>query len=226
MEKIDKNKLLSPYEVISLYLFKKSCKNMIKGELDTYIPLEQDIDNWNYFVDSCNKDIGTNKERYIKRVIWGKDKKSQLEIERLNESGKFEEYINSEFLKNGIDLGFYYYKEQYKGENDFGIEIKNDKVLKNTGNIYIEYQERHTENDKWHDSGILKKDNSKYWLIGDIGEYYIIEKQKLLELYRNKEHEGLKEHKTSKGFIITIKKHKDIITATDIKDFVERLCDI
>ena len=221
MQKIDKNKLLTPYEIVNLYLFKKAYNYIERGDIDRFIPLEKDIDMWNYFVDNFNKDVTNNKDRYIKRIIWGEDKKTDVEIRRLTDSAKFEEYINEEFKKCGIDIGFYYYKEQYLGENKFGIEIKNDKVLKNTGNIYIEYQERHRLGEEWNNSGILKEDNSKYWLIGDIDYYLIILKETLVDIFNNKQYDDLKETPTSRGFVLNIKKHKDIILATKVKNFIE-----
>lgn len=194
---------------------------MKKGDIERLIPYEKDIDNFNTFIDKFKEDIDNNKDHYIKRIIWGNTKTNE-EIKRINDSGKFEEFIKEEFLKYGIDIGFYYGKEQYIGENKLGIEIKNDKIVKNTGNIYIEYQERHTQVDIWTNSGILKEDNSKYWLIGDFDNYYIISKETLVDIFKNKKYDRIVETPTSRGYVLKINKHKEIIIADNIEDFIRR----
>ena len=49
--------------------------------------------------------------------------------------------------------------------------------LQKTGNVYIEYQERMTNAGEWVDSGILKQDQTKYFLIGTVEEFFILPRE-------------------------------------------------
>ncbi len=101
-------------------------------------------------------------------------------------SHRFEVYIERVFSDLGIDIGLYYGKEeQYdQGETKLGIEIKRDIKSHETGNIYIEFYERLKVNGNWYPSGILKNDNTRYFLIGDIDKYWILRKSDLIEIYK------------------------------------------
>lgn len=107
-----------------------------------------------------------------------------------------------------FDIGFYDGKEQYQGESRAGIEIKNDKRYLETGNIYIEYQERMNPTDPFVDSGILKRDNTRYFNCGVPGNFYIFRKSTLLYLYeellRGKKKGDIRGggNLTSRGYII------------------------
>ncbi len=86
-----------------------------------------------------------------------------------------------------------------KGENEKGIEIKNDMMYKKTGNLYFEYAEKSKgENYLFVNSGILKKDNSKYFLIGDYDKFWIFRKKRLVEIYHEKKEE-VKNNSNSKS---------------------------
>ena len=81
-------------------------------------------------------------------------------------------------------MGLYYGKDEqyYKGESELGIEIKRDIKASETGNLYIEYEERLRNRGQWVKSGILKDDNTKYFIIGDIGQYWILSKEQLIQI--------------------------------------------
>lgn len=67
-----------------------------------------------------------------------------------------------------------------KGEGRNGIEIKNDRRMAETKNIYIETHEKKANADTWIKSGILRKDNTKYWFIGDKTIAWLFHKKQLL----------------------------------------------
>lgn len=152
---------------------------------------------------------------YEKPVIWSDRKKTKYYIEQLNTSHRFEVYIDFLFRQAGYDIGLFYGKnQQYKqGETEAGIEIKCDMKFQETGNVYIEYQERMTQNGEWVDSGILKKDETQYFLIGTVEKFYILPRTKLRNYYNRlvnykEKISGMrlveeKEHQTSKGFIMS-----------------------
>jgi hypothetical protein len=245
---IDVNEKLSVEHHVSLYLFELfNGKSNFKYEEDLIVT-EGLIHNFNKFVsnslqrerfikflrskeDKINKFIENfNKEpwKFAKPIIWNDREKSSYYIKNLTLSHRFEVYIEKILeQKYNIPLGLYYSKEdQYnQGENELGIEIKRDICSWETGNLYIEYEERLNPKGKWVPSGIFKKDNTHYFLIGDIGRYYIIRKKDLLELYEiitknhGKPYNGieLKEARrgTSLGFIIPLETADKISISLD-----------
>lgn len=152
---------------------------------------------------------------YEKPVIWADRKKTDYYLNQLETSHRFEVYIDYCFRQRGYDIGLYYGKKQQysQGETKAGIEIKCDRKLRETGNVYIEYQERMTREGVWVDSGILKPDETKYFLIGTEEEFYILPREALYGLYTRVVLQGEyipgvkkvreKTHGTSKGFIIS-----------------------
>lgn len=123
-----------------------------------------------------------------KVVLWSDRPKTPYYKEKLQSSLAFENHIEK-LVKDqyGLDLGPYLTPEgQYDdGENELGIEIKNDTLIKKYGNIYLEYAEKSQgSNFNYIDSGILKNDKSTYFLIGTPDEFYIFRKARLVEIYR------------------------------------------
>lgn len=171
---------------------------------------------------------------YEKPVIWNDRKKTSYYINQLNASHRFEVYVDYMFKQFGYDIGLFYGKnQQYKqGETKAGIEIKCDMKLRETGNVYIEYQERITKDGEWVDSGILKKDETRYFLIGTVEEFYILPKRKLQSYYNRLVKYGEvikgmrlveeKEHKTSKGFVMSRQRAKqDNLTVEEVINIVK-----
>ena len=83
-----------------------------------------------------------------------------------------------------------------------GAEIKRDGKFRETGNIYIETSEKsHPDKPEFTPSGILRKDNSWLYVIGDEKTIYIFS-TKYLQLLANRYQ--VKETPTSRGFIMPI----------------------
>lgn len=93
------------------------------------------------------------------------------------------------------------------GESMSGIEIKNDKRMSETGNLYIETEEHHYQSEKFVPSGVNRKDNTILWCIGDDKVAYIMVKKQLKFLCDNYERFGFKKAQThnSKGILIPLK---------------------
>lgn len=96
------------------------------------------------------------------------------------------------------------------GESQTGTEIKLDRNLASTGNLWIEVAEkaRPREGD-YARSGIYRDDNSWLYIIGNYEIVYIFEKKKLKDLCEARRdkfplHEN--RTKTSRGFLL----HKDL----------------
>ncbi|KAA6331509.1 hypothetical protein EZS27_019885 [termite gut metagenome] len=153
-----------------------------------------------------------NKKYQPKVSIWSDRNKTEYFKEKLQDAFIFENYIAELISKRyGLNLGQYLTLEgQYDlGENALGIEIKNDTLIKKYGNVYIEYQEK-SKASNWNyvNSGILKTDNCKYWLIGTPEQFYIFRKAILIDMF-NEEIENLKKGIASKREI----KFKQIATS-------------
>lgn len=129
-------------------------------------------------------------------------------MENMEKSLEYQDFIAIELLKK---LGWcinLMTSKRYQievGESICGVEIKNDRNMAKTGNLYIETAERHfTPN--FVPSGINRKDNTVFWVIGDYQTAYIFSKDQLKFMCNNYQKFGFKttETDTSKGVLIPI----------------------
>lgn len=176
--------------------------------------LEHNNECINYYLTRFNNEPW----EMVKPTIWREHLNSRGQIrnmyrvEKLTKSHRFEILIDSNFKDAGVDIGLYYGREQqYNGECELGLEIKRDIKSGETTNIYIEYAEKDNANQaQWVNSGILKNDNTRYFVIGDFNRYWIISKEVLLRYYnlllnsRYGKYEGCRfvEIGTSKGYLM------------------------
>lgn len=139
-------------------------------------------------------------------------------IENLKEASKFEGFV-AYLFKSVFDVTINFFKDerQLTAENDFNLEIKYDKKMRKTRNIYFEVAEKQKDARQFTKSGILKgadanyktnKEN-KYFLIGDEYEFFTFDTQTLIDLYlksKKKNIQGIRhfENATSKGMIVSI----------------------
>jgi hypothetical protein len=159
--------------------------------------------------------------KYVAKVsLWSDRHKTDYYKEKLQDSFLFENYIAGLLEQQyGLEIGQYLTPEgQYDlGENALGIEIKNDTLIAKYGNVYIEYQEKSkSSNSVFINSGILKNDNTIYFLIGTVDAFYIFKKQRLLEIFHEeveRSKKGLasergiqfKQIATSRGYVYPVK---------------------
>lgn len=138
--------------------------------------------------------------------------------DQLEDGLQFQDFVFDVLYEYGIPLISYSSKKYQveKGENKAGIEIKYDKQFIKTGNFWIElYEKSHPSKKKWIASGILRDDNTWLYLIGNYDVFYIFPK-KYLKLISNQFHILVNKRKTSKGFLLDIKR-ADTIAAKIIK---------
>ena len=130
--------------------------------------------------------------------------------ENYEQALEYQDLATDILCDNGYNVNCYCSKKwQYeKGESRNGIEIKNDKLVSQTGNLYIETHEKQKEATSWVKSGILREDNTKYWFIGDNKKAWFFRKTQLRALTNKKEFKR-KETPTSKGVLIPIKYLED-----------------
>lgn len=223
-------------DYLNLYCFKKVCnKPIYKDYKENFHPTIQDIKNYNAKVYEMQKLWNKDKSAIHKNIPIREPKKEVKEDNNfdfcMDIGHKFELWVEKECKKYGVDLGMYYDNRQFKGENELGLEIKHDSKLAETGNVYIEYLALNRDESKFINGGILKEDNSKYWLIGTEKEYYIFYKKDLLKLYE-KVMDGtyvhdwgykMAERRTSKGIIISRKKCQQLMITNDIGEFLVKV---
>jgi hypothetical protein len=118
--------------------------------------------------------------------------------EKLQEGLEYQDFVTKYF-----SLCCYSSKkwQNEQGENTLNMEIKYDKVLDKTGNVYIETHEKtNADNAKFVESGCLRT-NSWLYLIGNYTFAYVFSTKQLKNMYE-KHVFTEKEIGTSKGFLI------------------------
>lgn len=162
---------------------------------------------------------GFNLQFMPKVCLWSDRLKTNYYKEKLQMGFSFENYIADLIAtRYDIDLGQYLTPEgQYElGENALGIEIKNDTLISKYGNVYIEFQEKSkSSNEQFVNSGILKTDDCRYWLIGTCEKFYIFRKQRRVDIFNEEIYRAqhqmpsargikFKQISTSRGFVYPI----------------------
>ena len=99
--------------------------------------------------------------------------------EKFQQALEYQDFILRELKKRDDMPSFACYasqKYQYEyGEGPCGLEIKFDTKFKETGNIFIEVEEKtDTNNAEFVPSGIMRCDNSWLYLIGNYEEAFIL----------------------------------------------------
>lgn len=118
---------------------------------------------------------------------------------------QFQDYAMQLLYKAGMPICIYGSKKyQIKvGESIGRVEIKHDKVMKGTGNLFIEYAERHDPNKPFVYSGILRDDNTVFYMIGDYNRTFLLSKPLLISMIQKNNFEK-KITPTSKGYVIPV----------------------
>jgi hypothetical protein len=142
--------------------------------------------------------------------------------EKFKAGTEYQDYSQLELYKAGIPIGVLTSKKYQRkyGESIAGMEVKLDRKLEETGNLYFETHEKSDEkNLNFVESGILRNDNTWIYCIGNYKIMYLIPKRSLQRLYEqqhgrelDKRLECYVEHKipTSMGFTLSadwVEKH-------------------
>jgi hypothetical protein len=96
------------------------------------------------------------------------------------------------------------------GENSAGFEIKLDKKFRQTGNFWIECQERSNKHIPYSPAGIFAKDNAWLFIMGDYETIYIFSKKQLRVECEKRKH-IINNMDTSVGFLLPIKEAEHLI---------------
>lgn len=125
---------------------------------------------------------------------------------------EFEDFAMYQLYKMGIPISmFTSQKYQHIGESLAGVEIKFDGKMADTGNLYFETHEKTRADMKgWTQSGILRKDNTWLFCIGDYSKLYLIGKKQLVIIYERYCNGGngaktftIRSTETSRGFTLS-----------------------
>ena len=125
-----------------------------------------------------------------------------------NDGQEFQDFCSIHFAKRGIPVtNFSSRKYQIeKGENLQGYEFKFDKQFRKTGNLWIELAEKtNAQNSNYINSGIMRSDNTMFYIMGDYEGVYLMQKKILIII--SKSYNVIENNmKTSKGFLFPITK--------------------
>jgi hypothetical protein len=130
---------------------------------------------------------------------------------QLNDGLEFQDFCSVKFAERGIPITNFSSKkyQQNKGENLQGYEFKYDKQFRKTGNLWIELAEKtNPSNLTYINSGILRNDNTMFYIIGDYEGIYLMQKKILIVI--SKSYKILENNmKTSKGFLLPTDKARE-----------------
>lgn len=127
--------------------------------------------------------------------------------EMLEVGGEFQDFVIDLLLRElGLAISMYSSRryQATRGESAQGVEIKFDRKLHETGNLYIEVAEKtRPENPDWVPSGIYRNDNSWLYAIGDYTILYLFSKKWLQRLHASGKYDVITiDRGTSRGFLL------------------------
>ena len=126
---------------------------------------------------------------------------------KLAQGQSFQQYVTQWFAEQGVVFQDYTTKQEQleKGENTLGMEIKRDGRFRETGNLYIETEEKSSSvlNLHWAPSGIFRDDQSWLFCIGDESTFWIFAKKDLQRWSQCGRYEK-KQIVTSRGFVMPV----------------------
>lgn len=123
--------------------------------------------------------------------------------EKLKQGLEYQDFVMEHLYKEGLPLITYTSKKYQieKGENKLGVEIKFDNNYNETGNLYIEVEERSSIYKEYIKSGIFRKDNTWLYIQGNYNIAFVFFKIQLQGLSKKYKIFEI-QRKTSKGFLI------------------------
>ncbi len=134
--------------------------------------------------------------------------------ERLRDGKGFEIFVQKRLRPFGLDVGVYTSVEgQHQfGESRMGLEIKYDRKMRETGNVFIEVSEkRHADEGTFRPAGICANDNHWLYGIGDEQEFVVFGRRTLQRIWFGVQRGLLattgitqKQIATSVGFVIPL----------------------
>lgn len=125
--------------------------------------------------------------------------------EKFREAQIFQDYAAIRLYKKGI-MAFPFTSALYQqkvGECVSGIEYKYDRLFRETGNLFIEFEARFTPEQEFRESGLLRNDNTWLYVIGDFYTLYLLSKRQLLNEVKFLE-EVTNNMGTARGYLLPV----------------------
>jgi hypothetical protein len=98
-----------------------------------------------------------------------------------------------------------HYRDQSKGENNYGVEVKLDDKMCRTGNLFIEL------------ATLERQDNTKFILQGDYRQFWTFTKEKLIEVKDKDKYRKMKcRTSPSMGFLLPVRDADKICVSHNI----------
>lgn len=125
---------------------------------------------------------------------------------------EYQDWVQDLLYDHGLPIGSYSSRkfQNQKGENRAGVEIKFDRQLCKTNNLYIETDEKsHPTRSTYTRSGIYRADNTWLYVIGNYTKTFLFAKVQLRALDMITEETGSPRYErrtnpTSKGFLLPL----------------------
>lgn len=132
---------------------------------------------------------------------------------KLEQGIEYQDFVVERLYDVGLPIISYGSKKYQHliGENKAGFEIKYDTKFKETGNFYIETDEKsHPDNPRYVRSGVYRNDNTWLYIIGDYYNIYIFGKIQLQFLDESGKFRKVQTD-TSIGYLLDLKRAKKYV---------------
>ena len=127
---------------------------------------------------------------------------------QLEDAQQFEDHVERQLYQAGLPIGVHHsrhFQVRY-GESRAGVEIKFDRMFRDTGNLFIETAERHHRDAELKPAGIYGK--GCMIAIGDYQRFWLFCMKTLRHLHKAHEKGGprysRKETVTAEGFLLPV----------------------
>ena len=134
---------------------------------------------------------------------------SQEYKDKFQQALEFQDFVACQLMRRGlmiVQFGSQAYQERW-GESANGVEVKFDRLFRQTGNLYIETAERTSTSKGFSPSGIYRADNTWLWVIGDYQTLFIFPKN-VLQLVEKRFIPKITA--TSKGYVMPLGEAKKL----------------
>lgn len=129
--------------------------------------------------------------------------------DKFQQALEFQDFVACQLMRRGlmiVQFGSQEYQSKY-GESANGVEVKFDRLFRQTGNLYFETAERTSTSKGFVPSGIHRADNTWLWVIGDYSTLFIFPKN-VLQLVERRFIPKITA--TSKGYVMPLSEAKKL----------------
>jgi hypothetical protein len=116
---------------------------------------------------------------------------------------EFQDFVRRCLWRDGLAVDFYASRRYQvsEGEGPSGLEVKLDRRLRETGNVYVEFAADRSRRGQFEPSGIERDERIWLWAIGDFDRFAVVQKSVLRSLRASGEYREAGDVPT-KGFLL------------------------